>query len=140
MKTRTARLGIATILWTWGALISGGSAVASPVEGTWIAKDNVALKIFECGGRVCAQIAWVRDAARRPTQCGRKIVWGLLPTASNQWEGGSIVDPDNETVYQLAAELGSDGTLRVHIFKGISYLGKTEVLKRIDAHSLSGAC
>jgi uncharacterized protein (DUF2147 family) len=137
MRTTTFRFVTMLML---GVLLSGGTAAASTVEGTWIVKDNVALNIFECGGRFCARIAWVKDVARRATQCGRTIVWGLQSTAGNQWEGGSIVDPDNENVYQLAAEFEPDGTLRAHIFKGMSLLGKTEILKRVDVHSLSGLC
>jgi uncharacterized protein (DUF2147 family) len=114
--------------------------MASSVEGAWIVNDNVVLNIFDCGDRFCARIAWVRDATRRATQCGRTIVWGLQAKAANQWEGGSIVDPDDENVYRLAAEAGPDGTLHARIFKGVSLLGRTEVLKRIDMRSLSGLC
>ena len=140
MITRTFCHRLAAVLWICGAVLSGGNAVASPVEGTWIVKDNVALNIFECGGRFCARIVWIKDAARRATQCGRTIAWGLQAKAGNQWDGGSILDPDDENVYQLAAETGPDGTLRAHIFKGISLLGKTEILRRIDVLSLPGPC
>ncbi len=140
MITRTFRHRLAAVLCIGSLLLSGGTAAASTVEGTWIVKDNVALSIFECGGRFCARIVWIKDAARRPTQCGRTIAWGLQGTAGDQWGGGSILDPDDENVYQLAAELGPDGTLRAHIFKGISLLGKTEILRRIDVRSLPGPC
>ena len=140
MKTRTFRRPLATAMWMWGVLLSGGVSAAPTVEGTWIVKDDVALNIFECGGRFCARIVWVKDAARRATQCGRTIAWGLQPAVGNHWDGGSILDPDDENVYQLAAESGPDGTLRAHIFKGISLLGKTETLRRIDVRSLPGPC
>jgi uncharacterized protein (DUF2147 family) len=130
----------ATALLLWGALLSGGNAIGATVEGTWIVKDDVALNIFECGDRFCARIVWIKDAARRATQCGRTIAWGLQSKAGNQWDGGSILDPDDENVYRLAAETGPDGTLRAHIFKGISLLGKTEILRRIDVRSLPGPC
>ena len=140
MITRAFLQRLAAVLWMWGALLPGGTAAASTVEGTWIVKDDIALRIFECGDRFCARIVWVKDAARRSTQCGRTIAWGLQTRTGNQWEGGSILDPDDENVYQLAADFGPDGTLRAHIFKGISLLGKTEVLRRIDARSLAGLC
>jgi uncharacterized protein (DUF2147 family) len=140
MKTRTFRRPLATAMWMWGVLLSGGVSAAPTVEGTWIVKDDVALNIFECGSRFCARIVWVKDSARRSTQCGRTIAWGLQATAGNQWGGGSILDPDDENVYRLAAEFGPDGTLRAHIFKGISLLGKTETLRRIDVRSLPGPC
>lgn len=101
---------------------------------------DVALSIFECGDRLCARIIWIKDAARRPSQCGRTIAWGLQPKAGNQWDGGSILDPDDEKLYRLAADFEPDGTLRAHIFKGVPLFGKTEVLKRIDIHSLAGRC
>jgi uncharacterized protein (DUF2147 family) len=140
MITRTFRHRLAAVLWMGAALLPCGASAASAVEGTWIVKDDVALNIFECGGRFCARIVWVKDTARHSTQCGRTIAWGLQATAGNQWGGGSIVDPDDENVYQLAAESGPDGTLRAHIFKGISLLGKTEILRRIDVRSLPGPC
>jgi uncharacterized protein (DUF2147 family) len=140
MITSTFCQRLAVVLWMWGVLLSGGTAIASTVEGTWIVKDDVALNIFECGGRLCARIVWVKDAARRSTQCGRTIAWGLQPKAGNQWDGGSILDPDDESVYRLAADFEPDGTLRAHIFKGVPLLGKTEVLKRIDIRSLAGPC
>jgi uncharacterized protein (DUF2147 family) len=52
------------------------SANASQVDGTWIIKDPV-LHIFDCQNLVCGQIVWIKDAARRPSQCGRTIVWGF---------------------------------------------------------------
>jgi uncharacterized protein (DUF2147 family) len=140
MTARTIRHRFAAALLVWGALISGGTAAPSTVEGTWIVQDNVALNVFECGGRFCARIVWIKDAARRSTQCGRTIAWGLQAKTGNQWGGGSILDPDDDNVYQLAADFGPDGTLRAHIFKGIALLGKTEVLRRIDARSLTGLC
>ena len=33
-----------------------------------------------------------------------------------------------------------DGTLSARIFKGIPLFGKTEVLTRVDLHSLTGLC
>jgi uncharacterized protein (DUF2147 family) len=140
MITSIFRHRLAVLLLMWGTLLPAGPAAAATVEGTWIVNDNVALNVFECGGRFCARIVWVRDAARRSTQCGRTIAWGLQAKPDNQWEGGSILDPEDENVYQLAADFAPDGTLRAHIFKGISLLGKTEVLRRVDARSLAGRC
>jgi uncharacterized protein (DUF2147 family) len=140
MIIRSICRSLTTALLLLSVLPGNGTATAATVEGTWIVKDDVALNIFECGGHFCARIAWVKDAARRSTQCGRTIAWGLQAKATNQWEGGSIVDPDDENVYRLAAEFGPDGTLHAHIFMGISMLGKTEILKRIDIRSLPGMC
>jgi uncharacterized protein (DUF2147 family) len=133
--------------WLFACLLAGfgmpvaalGSARASPVDGTWIIKDLV-LHIFDCQKLVCGQIIWIKDAARRPSQCGRTIVWGLQATGPNEWTEGSITDPDNETTYRLSATFEADGTLHARIFKGVPILGKTEILRRVDAQKLEGLC
>jgi hypothetical protein len=63
------------------------------------------------------------------------IVWGLEPTGPNEWSG-SIVDPNDRTIYRLSAVFDPDGTLH-GVFRGIPMVGKTEILTRVD---LSIAC
>jgi uncharacterized protein (DUF2147 family) len=127
----------------WAALASPvaglGSANASQVDGTWII-NNLVLHIFDCKKLVCGQIVWIKDAARRPSQCGRTIVWGLRATGPDEWTEGSIVDPDNETTYRLSATFEPDGTLRARVFKGVPIFGKTEILRRVDLRKLEGRC
>ena len=141
MIARTGRRIAATLLLCAAAvaLTDVGSAAASPVYGTWIIRDLV-LNIFDCQSHVCGRIVWIKDAARRPTQCGRTIVWGLEPRTRNQWDGGSILDPDDDNIYRLTANFEPDGTLRARIFKGVPLLGKTEILKRVDVRSFKGLC
>jgi uncharacterized protein (DUF2147 family) len=112
---------------------------ASRVDGEWMIKDLV-LTIFDCEHLVCGRIAWLKNPARRPFQCGKTIVWGLIGRDPNEWTGGSILDPDNGTTYQLSAKLQADDTLNARIFKGVPLLGKTEVLKRIDPQALTDRC
>jgi uncharacterized protein (DUF2147 family) len=120
-------------------LVLPRAATASPVDGPWIIRDLV-LNIFDCQHAVCGKIVWIRDPARRPTQCGRTIVWGLEPEKPSVWTGGSIIDPDNETTYRLSATFEGDGTLHARIFKGVPLFGKTEILRRVSISSLSGLC
>jgi uncharacterized protein (DUF2147 family) len=115
------------------------AAAASPVDGPWIIRDLV-LNIFDCQHVVCGRIVWIRDPARRPTQCGRPIVWGLEPEKPAVWSGGSIIDPDNKTTYRLSATFERDGTLYARIFKRVPLFGKTEILRRVSMSSLSGLC
>jgi len=116
-----------------------GNVEASRVDGAWIIKDLV-LNIFDCQNLVCGRIVWIKDEARRPSQCGRMIVWGLAENGPSEWTGGSIIDPDDETTYRLSATFESDGTLHARIFKGVPLFGKTEILRRIDIRSLTGRC
>ncbi len=120
--------------------MAGGARAAAPsVSGTWLIRDLV-LRIFDCESRVCGRIVWLRDPARRPTQCGMTIVWGLTAKAPNEWDDGSILDPDKQTVYRLSAVFEPDGTLHARIFRGVPLLGKTEILRRVDLRSYSGQC
>jgi uncharacterized protein (DUF2147 family) len=115
-----------------------GVEAARP-EGEWIIKD-VVLTIFDCEHLVCGRIAWLKDPARRPLQCGKTIVWGLTRQGPNEWTGGSIFDPDDGLTYQLSAKLQTDDTLNARIFKGVPVLARTEVLRRIDIRPLSDRC
>ena len=116
-----------------------GSAVASPVDGTWIIED-LGLDLFDCQNLVCGRIVWIKDPHRRPSQCGRTIIWGLAAAGASEWTGGSILDPDDNTTYRLSAILQPDGALRARIYKGVQLLGRTKILKRIDLGSLAGRC
>jgi uncharacterized protein (DUF2147 family) len=114
-------------------------AEASSMNGTWRI-ENLVLDIFDCQLQVCGRIVWIGDPSRRPSQCGRTIVWGLSPSGPAEWKGGSIFDPDDGNTYRLSASFQSDGTLHARIFRGIELFGKTKVLKRVDISALSGRC
>jgi len=114
-------------------------ADASSVEGTW-AIMNLALQIYDCDLLVCGKIVWMKDATRRASQCGKTIIWGLEPKGPTEWSGGSILDPNDGKVYRLSATYEPDGALHARIFVGVSVLGKTEILKRIDLRSLTEKC
>src|SRR5690349_6691893 len=94
---------------------------ASRADGEWMIRDLV-LTIFDCGNFVCGRIAWLKDPARRPSQCGKTIVWGLAGQGLNEWTGGSILDPDDGRTYQLSAKLQTDDTLNARIFIGVPLL------------------
>ena len=130
--------GLLLVVLAWPAL-GIGSAVASPVDGTWII-DDLGLDLFDCQSRVCGRIVWIKDPNRRQSQCGQTIIWGLAAAGPSEWTGGSILDPDDSTTYQLSAKLQPDGALRARIYEGIQLLGRTKILTRIDLGSLAGRC
>lgn len=121
------------------SLAGTGAAQASPFDGTWIIRDLV-LHVIDCEQSVCGRIVWLEDAARRASQCGKTIIWGLEAKSPTDWTGGSILDPNNGATYQLSASYEPDGTLRARIFRGAPIIGKTEILKRVDAKDLVGRC
>lgn len=120
-------------------LIGIGKSDASSVDGTWIIRGLV-LHIFDCQHSVCGQIVWIKDATRRPSQCGKTIIWGLEAKGPTEWSGGSILDPNDGKTYRLSATYETDGTLHARIFMGVPLFGKTEILRRVDARELTGRC
>ena len=68
------------------AWVSCPGALGAVPEGTWIVSDRVAIKVFECSGHLCGQIAWLRNPKLRIREmCGRVIVWGLTPVGPVRW-------------------------------------------------------
>jgi len=102
--------------------------------------QNLVLRIFDCQQSVCGQIVWLKDEAKRQSQCGKVIIWGLAAAAQNEWTGGAILDPNDGRTYQLAATYEPDGTLHARIFKGTPLFGKTEILNRVDVRNFAGQC
>ncbi len=139
MALRRRLISVCVVAAVISPLVAVKPAVASHVDGTWHVKD-VVLHIFDCHNLVCGRIAWIKEAARRPSQCGRTIVWGLRATGPNEWTNGSITDPDTDTTYRLSATYEGDGTLRARIFKGVHMLGRTEILRRVDLQSFKDRC
>jgi uncharacterized protein (DUF2147 family) len=82
----------------------------------------------------------MKDVAKRPSQCGQTIIWGLSQTTQNEWAGGAILDPNDGKIYQLSATYELDGTLHARIFKGIPLFGKTEILNHVDVRNFTGQC
>ena len=120
-------------------MIGFGRAEASQADGTWRVK-NLVLRIFDCQQQVCGRIVWIKDAAKRPSQCGQTIIWGLTPTAQNEWTGGAILDPNDGKTYRLSASYRPDGTVHARIFEGVPLFGKTEILNRVDIRNFTGQC
>ena len=112
---------------------------APPADGQWMIQNHV-LNVFDCANLVCGRIVWIGDPAKRPSQCGKTIIWGLERESRSFWSGGSILDPNNGRTYRLSATYEPDGTLHARIFIGAPIFGRTEILKRIDLKSLPDLC
>jgi uncharacterized protein (DUF2147 family) len=132
------KLALALIL-TLLAVAPAQARAPQSTNGAWIIQDLV-IDIFDCQNAVCGKIIWLRDAERRSDQCGRQIIWGLLPDDNRHWSQGTILDPDNGKSYSLSAVLEPNGTLKARIFSGMPLFGKTEILRRVDRHTLTGKC
>jgi uncharacterized protein (DUF2147 family) len=124
---------IAAVAWPVGA------GAAPPADGQWLIR-NLVINIFDCANLVCGRIVWLGEPAKRASQCGRTIIWGLERQSPSVWTGGSILDPNDGKTYRLSATYEPDGTLHARVFLGVPIFGKTEILKRIDVKALTGLC
>jgi uncharacterized protein (DUF2147 family) len=132
--------GIRVAAFLLGCLAAGtANAATSTVNGTWRIRDLV-LHIYDCKSWVCGRIVWLEDPSRRRRDCGKLIVWGLAATGPHRWSGGTILDPDDDEVYQLSAVFQPNGMLHAQIYKGLPFLGQTEILRRVDFRSLTHPC
>jgi len=113
-------------------------AIESP-NGAWMIRD-LAIDIFDCQPAVCGKILWLHDPLRRPTQCNKLIIWGLVPDGERHWSNGTILDTKDGVSYNLSATLRPDGTLDARVFRGIPLIGRTEILHRVDPQTLNGIC
>lgn len=133
---KIARLLAACIL---AAVLSGGAEATAPADGQWMIR-NLVIDIFDCANLVCGRIVWLGEPAKRASQCGRTIIWGLAQQSRFVWTGGSILDPNDGKTYRLSATYEADGTLHARIFIVAPIFGKTEILKPVDMKSLQGLC
>lgn len=120
---------------------------ASPV-GTWVTIDDKTGKkralvtINESGGTLSAVIDKVFPQPGDTGICekcpgsfkGKKIqglqfMWGLKNEGTNEWGGGSILDPKSGKIYR--AKITVEGNkLLVRGYLGISLLGRTQVWQK----------
>jgi len=135
-RRRWAIIPLAIVIW---AGLNIARAEASTMNGTWRI-ENMVLEIFDCQQLVCGRIVWIGEEAKRPAQCGQTIVWGLAQRGPTVWEGGAIHDPNDGKTYNLSATFQPNGELRARIFEGVELLGKTKMLRRVGANSLTGWC
>ncbi|WP_298143356.1 DUF2147 domain-containing protein [uncultured Acinetobacter sp.] len=62
---------------------------------------------------------------------GLTIVHGLKTIGANNYEGGSIVDPNSGKTYKLKAQLNGNN-LQMRGFIGMSVLGRTQTWQRVN--------
>lgn len=124
---------------------------ATPV-GEWRTIDDAThtpkavVKIFEQSGMLYGVVA--RSLINRPGShncdlcdddrkgkpiVGLDIIRGLKPDGTEQWDGGTILDPENGRVYRCKITLSADGKrLDVRGYVGISLLGRTQAWERVE--------
>jgi len=126
--------------WLIMLLIMCTPCLAAEVpSGTWRV-EQIAIDIYPCQGAACGKIVWLQNKSKQ-FLCGRVIIWGLTPDAhSSNWTGGRFYNPEDEKTYDLQARVDNHDRISARIYAGIPLIGRTEILTRIQSHSLTNWC
>ena len=125
---------------------SVAKAEEDPVTGLWLTQnERSVINIEECDEGVCGNVYWIieggmqkdsnnPDEAKRDTpMCGLKILWGFEKEEEGVWESGNIYKADDGDLYSAELTIQEDGTLEVHGYIGLSFIGKTQVWNKVSA-------
>jgi len=121
----------------------------TPVQGKWLTEEKTSIiEIYGCGfDTLCGRLLWLRppptdnnpDAVddrnpqpdlRRRKLCGLVIMWGLRPVAPNEWDGGTLYDPQSGHTYSGKMILRPDDTLSLRGYIAISLIGRSQIWTR----------
>ena len=103
------------------------------------------LRFTESNGKLSAKVEKVLINPKNKTKCddcrgkyhnkplvGATLIWNLEPDASNPnvYDKGTGIDPKTGITFSGKAKLEGN-TLELRGYKGVSFLGKTHILKRL---------
>lgn len=126
------------------------AATAQDVTGKWKTVDDETgeeksiVEIYKQNGKVYGKIVEILNPAKRDVKCDKcpgadknKPVLGLviikgLEKDGNEYNDGTIMDPNNGKVYKCYIELDGPNKLDVRGYIGFSLLGRTQTWTRVD--------
>lgn len=139
-------MGLATLL----ALVALPSVAAQrDPTGLWLMEKNkFAIRIYECTEGLCGRIVWLRDpldkrgrlkrdkhnpdtALRDRPVCGIEVLTGMRPASDDEWDGGTIYNPQDGKTYAASLRAVAPDTLEVRGYVGLPLFGKTRALTRV---------
>jgi uncharacterized protein (DUF2147 family) len=126
------------------------AAVAQDVTGKWKTIDDETgeaksvVEIYKQNGEIYGKVVEILDPAKRDLTCTEcpgadkgKPIMGLvilkgLEKDGDEYNDGTIMDPNNGKVYKCYIELESANKLKVRGYIGFSLLGRTQYWYRVD--------
>lgn len=129
MRQRFQACGLAIALAA--ALPGSGMAQrAADASGVWYDQTGRgAVEIRDCGGRLCGQIVWL-DQGVDNKACGLQVIGNAQPVGKGHWDKGWILDPDDNSKYDVEVTALGPGRLRVLGYMGSKSLGETMIWTR----------
>jgi uncharacterized protein (DUF2147 family) len=135
-----------------GGLLAMGFFTVTPafadVIGTWSTVDDKShVKIEPCGDKFCGKIIWLKepdtkegkpktdenntnDALKSRPILGMELLNGFIAAGSNEWDDGTIYNPEDGKTYSSTMTLADPKKLEV---KGcVLFFCKTQVWNRVE--------
>lgn len=124
-------------------LIVSNANVQNEILGEWLNADkNGKVLIYKVGDNYFGKISWIKnpnnpdgtpqkdilnpdEKLRYQTIVGLVIIKDLEYDGDNEWEDGTIYDPDSGKTYSCSMEINKNGVLGIRGYIGISLLGQT---------------
>ena len=103
------------------------------IIGNWLKtpKEDLIINVYKEGDHYNGKIAWARDNEKKK-KIGFIILENLkYSTTKKMWRNGSIHDPSSGKTYDAEARFKPDGTLEVHAYLGLRFLGAKKYFKRV---------
>ncbi len=136
----------------FGLSLCFSASMAGEAQGVWTTDGGKSrIQIEPCGNALCGRLVWLAEpnnAEGRPKRdrnnpdaklhdrevIGIQILQGFtaVRNAPDEWEGGTIYDPESGRSYSGKMSLGEHDELRVRGFVGISLLGRTTTWTRFS--------
>ncbi len=104
------------------------------IIGKWrkIPKEDLIIEVYKVKDEYKGKISWTKDNDKRKP-VGFIILEKLkYNSKSKKWESGKIHDPNSGSTYTAEAKIKSDGTLEVHGYMGLKFLGTKKNFKKVN--------
>jgi uncharacterized protein (DUF2147 family) len=117
---------------------------ADDVTGTWLTADKSGqITIYKNGNKYFGKIkSGSRQekldvnnpdkAKRKDPLLGLVILKDFTFNGSDEWKNGTVYDPDNGKTYRCIITLENKNSLKLRGYIGFSWIGRTEVWKRVN--------
>lgn len=145
-----------TFLFICSLLLSATTGIAQSAEadrllGVWEPSNGKArVKIEKIGDKYYGKIVWLRepndpntgqpkvdknnpDATQRTVPLkGYRLLKDFKFIGNDQWDSGTIYDPENGSTYKCIIKMTDNNTLDIRGYIGVEALGRTDVWKRLE--------
>jgi hypothetical protein len=101
--------------------------------GVWIDHTGRGgVEVTECGANLCGHLVWLKEGADK-RGCGLQIIGNARPVGKDMWDGGWILDPEDNKKYSVELKLLGSDKLRVVGYMGSKLFSETMTWKRAPA-------